>query len=66
MATSRKKAKTTTPLVPLTFGSRHVAALWADRLEEIAQTLEDQEFRLASEDVFAAAEWLAAYAEGSA
>ena len=61
MASGRKQAKAIN-LVPLEFGSRHVAALWADRLEEIAQALQAHEFTLAAEDVEAAADWLASYA----
>jgi hypothetical protein len=52
-----------TKFIPLTFGSRETAAQWAIRLEEIGSSLQDQEFDLAAEDVFQAAEWLAAYAE---
>lgn len=49
--------------IPVTFGSRTAAADWAKRLEEIGAALQDQEFDLAAEDVFQAAEWLAAFAE---
>lgn len=49
--------------LPVTFGSRTAAAEWALRLEEIGAVLQDQAFDLAAEDVFQAADWLAAFSE---